>query len=170
VDTTHVAVPRETGTDERSGVVNKDDGSRSRGNKGATWRTWVAHAGLITPVGLCPLQGHDLPCGRLCCETTPVWRAGAVFGEDQGLVDGATLTVLQPQRSVAGLVPLQGKIVVERSGATGPESRGVAAPSRPRPPAPRLCQRRCASVGGVSGAPQCLYEALWEPAKGGMGP
>ena len=37
VDTTHVEVPLETGTDECSGVVKNDDGSRSRGYTLATF-------------------------------------------------------------------------------------------------------------------------------------
>jgi hypothetical protein len=39
VDSTHVAVPLETGTYECSGVVKNDDGSRSRGYKLLTLRT-----------------------------------------------------------------------------------------------------------------------------------
>jgi hypothetical protein len=61
VDTTQVEVCRETGTYELSGVVKQDDGSRSRGYNWATLRTLLDHAGLITQVGLCPIQGHDLP-------------------------------------------------------------------------------------------------------------
>jgi hypothetical protein len=61
VDTTHVEVPLETGTYECSGVVTNDDGSRSRGYKLATLRTLLDHAGLITQVGLAPIQVHDLP-------------------------------------------------------------------------------------------------------------
>jgi hypothetical protein len=61
VDTTPGEVPLETGTDELSGVVKHDDGSRSRGYKLATVRTLWDHAGLLTQVGLCPIQGHDLP-------------------------------------------------------------------------------------------------------------
>ena len=78
VDTTHVEVPLETGTSECSGVVKHDDGSRSRGDKWATLRTLLDHAGLMTQVGLCPIHVHDLPCCRLCFETAPVLRAGDV--------------------------------------------------------------------------------------------
>jgi len=73
VDTTHVEVPLETGTYECSGVVKNDDGTRSRGYKLATLRTLLDHAGLITQVGLCPIQVHDLPACRFfsrrrrCC-------------------------------------------------------------------------------------------------------
>jgi hypothetical protein len=61
VDTTPVAVPRATGPYEGSGVGKNDDGSRSRGEKLATLRTLLAHAGLIPQAGLCPLQVPDLP-------------------------------------------------------------------------------------------------------------
>ena len=57
----HVAVPLETGTSECSGVVKHADGSRSRGYKWATLRTVLDHAGLITQVGLAPIQVHALP-------------------------------------------------------------------------------------------------------------
>src|SRR5262249_40423235 len=88
VDTTHVEVPLETGTYECSGVVKNDDGSRSRGYKLATLRTLLDHAGLITQVGLCPIQVHDLPLCRLFVETAPVLRAGDLVLEDRGFVDG----------------------------------------------------------------------------------
>jgi hypothetical protein len=65
VDTTHVAVPLATGPYEGSGVVNHDDGSRSRGSTLATLRTLLDHAGLITQMGLCPMQVHALPLCRL---------------------------------------------------------------------------------------------------------
>jgi len=76
LDTTRVEVPLETGTYECSGVVKNEDGSRSRGYKLATLRTWLDHAGLLTQVGLAPIQVHDLPVCRLLCETAPVLRAG----------------------------------------------------------------------------------------------
>ena len=61
VDTTPVAVPLETGPYEGSGVVQNDAGSRSRGSTLATWRPLLDHAGLMTQVGLCPIQEHDVP-------------------------------------------------------------------------------------------------------------
>jgi hypothetical protein len=76
VDTTQVEVPLETGTYACSGVVKNDDGSRSRGYKLAPLRTLLDHAGLITQVGLCPIQVHDLPFCRRFFETAPVLRAG----------------------------------------------------------------------------------------------
>jgi len=107
VDTTHVEVPLETGTYECSGVVKNDDGSRSRGYKLATLRTLLDHAGLITQVGLCPIQVHDLPLCRLFVETAPVLRAGDLVLEDRGFVDGETLTLLKRQRRVEVIVPLK---------------------------------------------------------------
>jgi hypothetical protein len=76
VDTTNVEVPRETGTYECSGGVKNDAGSQSRGYKLATLRTWLAHAGLITQVGLGPMQVHDVPVCRLFFATAPVLRPG----------------------------------------------------------------------------------------------
>jgi hypothetical protein len=72
VDTTQVEVALETGTDELSGVVKNDDGSRSRGYILATVRPLLDQGGLITQVGLCPIQVHDLPLCRLFFETAPV--------------------------------------------------------------------------------------------------
>jgi hypothetical protein len=107
VDTTHVEVPLETGTYECSGVVKNDDGSRSRGYKLATLRTLLDDAGLITQVGLCPIQVHDLPVCRLFFETAPVLRQGDLLLEDRGFVDGETMTFLKQQRHVDVIVPLK---------------------------------------------------------------
>lgn len=107
VDTTHVEVPLETATYECSGVVKNDDGSRSRGYKLATLRTLLDQAGLITQVGLCPIQVHDLPVCRLFFETAPVLRAGDLLLEDRGFVDGATMTFLKQQHHVDVIVPLK---------------------------------------------------------------
>ena len=111
VDTTHVEVPLETGTYECSGVVKNDDGSRSRGYKLATLRTLLDHAGLITQVGLAPIQVHDLPLWRLVFETAPVLRAGDLVLEDRGFVDGKTLTFLKQQRHVDVIVPLKSNML-----------------------------------------------------------
>jgi hypothetical protein len=107
VDTTHVEVPLATGTYECSGVVKNDDGTRSRGYKLATLRTLLDHAGLLTQVGLAPIQVHDLPLCRLFFETAPVLRAGDLVLEDRGFVDGKTLTFLKQQRRVDVIVPLK---------------------------------------------------------------
>jgi hypothetical protein len=48
---------------------------------------------------------HALPSCRLWCETAPVLRKGDFLLEDRGFLDGATLTVLKPQRHVDVLVP-----------------------------------------------------------------
>jgi hypothetical protein len=69
-------------------VVKNDAGSRSRGYKLATLRTLLDHAGLLTQVGLGPIQVHDLPFCRLFFETASVLRAGDVLLEDRGFVDG----------------------------------------------------------------------------------
>jgi hypothetical protein len=111
VDTTHVEVPLETGTYECSGVVKNDDGSRSRGYKLATLRTLLDHAGLITQIGLAPIQVHDLPLCRLFFETAPVLRAGDLLLEDRGFVDGATITFLKQQRHVDVIVPLKSNML-----------------------------------------------------------
>jgi hypothetical protein len=111
VDTTHVEVPLETGTYECSGVVKNDDGSRSRGYKLATLRTLLDHAGLITQVGLCPIQVHDLPLCRLFFETAPVLRQGDLLLEDRGFVDGKAVTFLKQHRHVDVIVPLKAKML-----------------------------------------------------------
>src|SRR4030095_13105064 len=114
VDTTHVEVPLETGTYECSGVVKNDDGSRSRGYKLATLRTLLDHAGLITQVGLCPIQVHDLPLCRLFFETASVLRQGDLVLEDRGFVDGETITFLKQQRHVDVIVPLKSTMVAHQ--------------------------------------------------------
>jgi hypothetical protein len=107
LDTTGVQVPLETGTYECSGVVKNDDGSRSRGYKLATLRTLLDHAGLMTQVGLCPIQVHDVPlCGPLL-ETAAVLRAGDLLLEDRGFIDGETITSLKQKRHVDVIVPLK---------------------------------------------------------------
>ncbi len=111
VDTTQVEVSLETGTYECSGVVKNDDGSKSRGYKLATLRTLLDHAGLITQVGLCPIQVHDLPACRLLFETAPVLRTGDLLLEDRGFLDGATITLLKQQRHVDVIVPLKSKML-----------------------------------------------------------
>jgi hypothetical protein len=107
VDTTPIEVCLETGTYEWSGVVKNDDGSRSRGYKCATLRTLLDHAGLITQVGLCPIQVHDLPLCRLFFETAPVLRTGDLLLEDRGFIDGDTITYLKRQRHIDVIVPLK---------------------------------------------------------------
>jgi len=111
VGTTQVEGSPETGTYECSGVVKHDDGRRSRGDKLATLRTLLDQAGLITQVGLCPRQVHDLPACRLLFETAPVLRPGDLLLEDRGCLDGATITLLKHQRHVDVLVPLKSKML-----------------------------------------------------------
>src|SRR5262247_3292023 len=111
VDTTHVEVPLETGTYECSGVVKNDDGTRSRGYKLATLRTLLDHAGLITQLGLCPMQVHDLPSCRRLFETAPVLRPGDLLLEDRGFIDGATLSALKRLRQVDVIMPLKANML-----------------------------------------------------------
>jgi hypothetical protein len=107
VDTTQVEVPLETGTYECSGVVKNDDGSRARGYQLATLRTLLDQAGVITQVGRCPIQVHDLPLCRLFFETAPGLRPGDLLLEERGFVDGATITLLKQQRHVDVIVPFK---------------------------------------------------------------
>lgn len=107
LDTTGVQVPLATGTYECSGVVKNDDGSRSRGYKLATLRTLLDHAGLITHVGLCPIQVHDVALCEGLFKTASVLRAGDLLLEDRGFVDGPMLTYLKQQRQVDVIVPIK---------------------------------------------------------------
>ena len=107
MDTTRVEVALEAGTDELSGVVKNDEGSRARGYKLAPLRTLLAHAGLITQGGICPIQGHDLPVCRLFFETASVLRKGDLLLEDRGFLDGDTITYLKQQRHIDVIVPLK---------------------------------------------------------------
>ncbi len=65
MDTTQVEVSLDTRAYELRGVVQNDDGSRSRGYKLATLRAFLDHAGLIAQVGLRPIHVHDVPVSRL---------------------------------------------------------------------------------------------------------
>jgi len=143
VDTTHVEVPLETGTYECSGVVKNDDGSRSRGYKLATLRTLLDHAGLITQVGLCPIQVHDLPLCRLFFETAPVLRAGDLVLEDRGFVDGETMTFLKRQRRVDVIVPLKSTMLSYHEAVQLAELQGEWQPH------PSRDNQRIAFVKGV---------------------
>jgi hypothetical protein len=143
VDTTHVEVPLETGTYECSGVVKNDDGSRSRGYKLATLRTLLDHAGLLTQVGLCPIQVHDLPVCRLFFETAPVLRKGDLLLEDRGFIDGATITFLKQQRHVDVIVPLKSTMVSHK------EAVQLAALQDAWRPHPSRDQQHIAFVRGV---------------------
>jgi hypothetical protein len=135
VDTTHGEVPLETGTYECSGVVKNDDGTRSRGYKLAPLRTLWNHAGLITQMGLAPIQVHDLPVCRLFFETASVLRAGDLVLEDRGFVDGATITLLKQQRHVDVIVPLQSTMLSYHEAVQLAELQGAwqPQPSRDNP-------------------------------------
>jgi hypothetical protein len=148
VDTTHVEVPLETGTYECSGVVKNDDGSRSRGYKLATLRTLLDDAGLITQVGLCPIQVHDLPVCRLVFETAPVLRPGDLVLEDRGFVDGATITFLKQQRHVDVIVPLKSTMLSYREAVQLAELQNAWQPH------PSRASQHMAFVQGV--------EHVWE--------
>jgi hypothetical protein len=148
VDTTHVEVPLETGTYECSGVVKNDDGSRSRGYKLVTLRTLLDHAGLLTQVGLCPIQVHDLPLGRLCFETASVLRKGDLLLEDRGFIDGDTITFLKQQRHVDVIVPLKSTMLSYREAVQLAEWQGAWQPH------PSRDQQHIAFVKGI--------EHLWE--------
>ena len=142
VDTTHVEVPLETGTYECRGVVKNDDGSRSRGYKLATLRTFLDHAGLLTQVGLAPIQVHDLPLCRLFFETAPVLRARRfVIGRPWlcGWENGHISQTTTPRR--CDCAAEINDVVISRSRATRRAARCVAAPSLTRPSTHRLCQR-----------------------------
>jgi hypothetical protein len=148
VDTTQVEVCLETGTYELSGVVKQDDGSRSRGYKLATLRTLLDHAGLITQVGLCPIQVHDLPVCRLFFETASVLRKGDLLLEDRGFIDGATITFLKQQRHVDVIVPLKSTMLSYHEAIQLAELQGTWQPH------PSRDHQHLAFVQGV--------EHLWE--------
>lgn len=65
----------------------------------------------MTQVGVVPIQVHDAPLCRLLCETAPVLRAGDIFLEDRGLIDGETITLLKQQRHVDVIVPLKANML-----------------------------------------------------------
>jgi len=132
-------------------VVKNDDGTRSRGYKLATLRTLLDHAGLLTQVGLCPIQGHDLPLCRLFFETAPVLRKGDVVLEDRGFMDGATLTLLKQQRHIDVIVPLQSTMLSYK------EAVQLAALQGAWQPHPSRAHQHIAFVQGV--------EHLWEECK-----
>lgn len=143
LETTGVQVPLETGTYECSGVVKHDDGSRSRGYKLATLRTLLDHAGLITHVGLCPIQVHEVSLCDPLFKTAPVLRAGALLLEERGFVDGDTITSLKQQRQVEVIVPLKSSMVSYQEAVQLAEFQGEWQPH------PSRKQQHMALVKGV---------------------
>src|SRR4030095_4991690 len=129
----------ETGTYECSGVVKNNDGSRSRGYKLATLRTLLDDAGLITQVGLWPIQVHELPLCRLFFETASVLRQGDLVLEDRGFVDGETITFLKQQRHVDVIVPLKSTMVAHQEAVQLANLQETWQPHPSRTPAHRLC-------------------------------
>jgi hypothetical protein len=93
-----------------------------------TLRTLWDHAGLLTQVGVAPIQVHDAPWCRLLCETAPVLRAGDVVWEDRGFIDGETLTFLKQQRQVDGIVPLKSHMLSSNEAVQGAELPGQGQP------------------------------------------
>jgi hypothetical protein len=136
-------------------VVKNDDGSRSRGYKVATLRTLLDHAGLMTPVGLAPIQVHDLPLCRLFFETAPVLRAGDLVLEDRGFVDGETLTFLKRQRHIDVIVPLKSTMLSYAEAVQRAELQGAWQPP------PSRDQQHIAFVHGV----EHLWAACHVPLK-----
>jgi hypothetical protein len=111
LETTHVEVPIETGTYEWSGVVKNEDGTLSRGYKLATLRTLLDSAGLLTPVAMSAIQGHDMALCRPLLAEAPVLRAGDLLLEDRGFLDGATLSALKHKRQVDVILPLKANML-----------------------------------------------------------
>src|SRR2546426_3213464 len=111
LDTTHVEVALETGTDEGSGGVKNDDGTRSRGYKLATLRTLLDRTGLLTQMAMSAIQVHDMALCRPLLAEAPVLRAGDLLLEDRGFIDGATLSVLKRQRQVDVIIPLKANML-----------------------------------------------------------
>jgi DDE family transposase len=108
LDTTRVEVALETGTYECSGGGKNDDGTRSRGYKLATLRTLLDSTGLLTPVALSAIHGHDMALCRSLLEEAPVGlRAGDLLLEDRGFLDGATVSELNRKRQVDVIIPLK---------------------------------------------------------------
>jgi hypothetical protein len=61
-------------------VVKNEDGTEARGDKLATWRTRLDRAGLLTPVALAAIQGHEVALCRPVLEQALVgapWRSAA---------------------------------------------------------------------------------------------
>jgi hypothetical protein len=99
-------------------------------------------------VGLCPIQVHDLPLGRLCFETASVLRKGDLLLEDRGFIDGDTITFLKQQRHVDVIVPLKSTMLSYREAVQLAEWQGAWQPH------PSRDQQHIAFVKGI--------EHLWE--------
>lgn len=101
-------VELERGPDECSGVVkDDDDGQLKRGSKLATLRTRLEPAGIIPQGAVGQIQPQD---GKRCeprLKSCTVVRAGDLWGEDRGWLDGATISQLQRERGVEVIVPLR---------------------------------------------------------------
>jgi hypothetical protein len=71
VDTTPLEGPLEPGPSAGRGVVKNDAGRRARGDTLAPVRTVLDQAGRITPRGLAPIPGQDVPVWRPCFARAP---------------------------------------------------------------------------------------------------
>jgi hypothetical protein len=124
-------------------VVKHDDGPRARGSKLATWRTRLDRAGRLPPMALAALQGHDSAWCRPVLEEAPVWRAGERLLAERGCSDGATLSALQRQRQVEGIMPLKATRLATR------EALQLAEMAAPGPPHPARAGQTLALGRGV---------------------
>ena len=143
LDTTHVAVPLETGTYECSGVVKNDDGTYARGYKLATLRTLLDRAGLLTQVAMSAIQVHDLALCRPLLAEAPVLRAGALLLEARGFLDGVTVSDLKRQRRVDVILPLKANMLATQ------EAIALAAMADQWQAHPTRADQRIALVRGV---------------------
>ena len=105
LETTHVEVPLETGTDEWSGVIKNEDGTSARGDKLATLRTLLDSAGLLSQGAMSAIQVHDVALCRPLLEQAPVLRAGDLLLEERGFLDGAMLSHVKRSRRVEVIMP-----------------------------------------------------------------
>ena len=107
VDCTKVEVPLNSGQYACSGIVKNDDGSLSRGYKLATVRTLLDTAGVLTQVAIAPIQDHDLEVCRRLLTKSRVFRAGDLFLEANGFMDGELISELKAKRQIDVIVPLR---------------------------------------------------------------
>ena len=131
-------------------VKDESDGQLKRGYKLATIRTLLETAGIITQAMVGQIQTHDSKLCELMLKNCTVFRAGDLWLEDRGFLDGALLSSLKRERGVEGIVPLRhGMLSYE-------EAVKLATMARPWQPHPTHENQQIAFVrGGEHGWDEC---------------
>jgi len=126
----------------------------------------IRPCGLITQVGLCPIQVHDLPACRLFSRPAGVANRRFVIG-DRGFLMAQRSRLLKQQRHVDVIVPLKSKMLSYTEAVQLASCRYLAAhPHETTSTSP--LSKAWITCGRMSECPQCLCDSLLEPEKGAV--